>query len=54
MTFGIQAKEISPGLELSGDVSKVVPKVLDLVLAAQGGSCGTDGNGPGIDTGLAQ
>lgn len=31
--FGIQPKDISPGLELSEEVTKVLPKVIELVLA---------------------
>ena len=31
--FGIQPKDISPGLELSKEVTKVLPKVIELVLA---------------------
>ena len=31
--FGIQPKEVSPGLELSDELTKVLPKVIDLVLA---------------------
>ena len=31
--FGVQPKEVSTGLELSDEVTKVLPKVIDLVLA---------------------
>ena len=40
--FGIQPKEVSPGLELSKEVKEALPKVIELVLAeadANGNAC---------------